>query len=160
MHISKEKTYLKRKELISMYNALDIAKYIVIKCMNDGHPITNLYLQKILFYIQREYLFSTDEPLFGDSFEAWKFGPVVPKVYYRYCGFGGNEINFLIDMTVPKIDRKDKKIINRITEAKRDLMPWDLVKETHQKGGAWDRVFNDGKGNRNLITKEYIRKYG
>ena len=143
-----------------MYNALDIAKYIVIKCMNDGRPITNLYLQKLLFYIQREYLFSTDEPLFRDSFEAWKFGPVVPKVYYRYCGFGGNEINFLIDTTIQKIDQEDKKIINRITEAKRDLMPWDLVRETHQKGGAWDRVFNNGDGNRGLITKEYIRRYG
>lgn len=143
-----------------MYTALDVAKYIVVKCMKDGHPITNLQLQKILFYIQREYLFATDQPLFKDSFESWKFGPVVPKVYYRYCGFSGNEINFQIDMTIPKIKNEDKKVINRITEEKRVLMPWDLVKETQQKGGAWDRIFKDGKGNRGLITNEYIRRYG
>lgn len=32
-----------------MYDALELAKYIVRKCIIDKHPISNLQLQKILF---------------------------------------------------------------------------------------------------------------
>ena len=39
-----------------MYSALELSKYIVTKCINDGKPISNLQLQKILYYIQRDFL--------------------------------------------------------------------------------------------------------
>ena len=39
-----------------MYSALELSKYIVTKCINDGEPISNLQLQKILYYIQRDFL--------------------------------------------------------------------------------------------------------
>ena len=39
-----------------MYTAMDLAKYIVSKCYYDGCPISNLQLQKILYYIQKEFL--------------------------------------------------------------------------------------------------------
>ena len=32
-----------------MYNAIDLSKYIVSKCVKDGHPVSNLQLQKILY---------------------------------------------------------------------------------------------------------------
>lgn len=31
-----------------MYTAMDLSKYIVSKCIEDGEPISNLQLQKIL----------------------------------------------------------------------------------------------------------------
>lgn len=34
-----------------MYTALDMAKYIIDKCTKDRSPISNLQLQKILYYI-------------------------------------------------------------------------------------------------------------
>ena len=39
-----------------MYNALDIAKYIITKCNKDGFPISNLQLQKILYNLQKFFL--------------------------------------------------------------------------------------------------------
>ena len=39
-----------------MYKATELAKYIVTKCTNEDQPITNLQLQKILYYIQKEFL--------------------------------------------------------------------------------------------------------
>ena len=38
------------------YSAVDLSKYIVYKCITDGRPISNMQLQKILYYIQREFL--------------------------------------------------------------------------------------------------------
>ncbi|MBQ6623932.1 MAG: DUF4065 domain-containing protein, partial [Mogibacterium sp.] len=65
------------------YSAKDIAEHVVTKCVREQEPITNLHLQKILYFIQRDYVKKIGEPLFADEFEAWKFGPVVPCIYYE-----------------------------------------------------------------------------
>lgn len=39
-----------------MYRAIDIAKYVVTKCVRDSHPISNLRLQEILYYLQKNIL--------------------------------------------------------------------------------------------------------
>lgn len=35
-----------------MYDALTIAMYIIDKCFKEGEPVTNLRLQKLLYFIQ------------------------------------------------------------------------------------------------------------
>lgn len=37
-----------------MYSAMEITKYIINKCTKEKHPISNLQLQKILYYIQKK----------------------------------------------------------------------------------------------------------
>lgn len=39
-----------------IYDALDVAKYIVNKCTSENRPITNLQLQKILYFLQKQHL--------------------------------------------------------------------------------------------------------
>lgn len=136
-------------------SSLDLAKYIVTKCVNENCPISNLQLQKILYYIQEWSLKNTGEPIFPDDIEAWQFGPVVPKVYYYFCGFGAMPIssNYSNSMIL-----ENKPEIDSIIESKRILKPWDLVAETHRSGGAWDQIYNDGKGNRMIIPVELIRE--
>lgn len=73
------------------YSALTIAKYVLRKCTLQNKPLTNVKLQKMLFMIQKEYL-KYDNLCFYENIEAWKFGPCVPKVYYRYCGCGAMPI--------------------------------------------------------------------
>ena len=54
-----------------MHTALDIARYIINKCIDLGRPVSNLQLQKILYYVQGEYMKKNDgEPLFSDEIEA------------------------------------------------------------------------------------------
>ena len=127
------------------------------KCINDGKPISNLQLQKILYYIQRDFL-RQGEAAFSDSIEAWQFGPVVPNVYYYYCGFGAMPISIL--EKAPALPEKDTMKINEIVEDKRTLFPWDLVNETHKPGGAWDQIYANGKGNHQEIPVDLIRKVG
>ena len=49
--------------------ALDLAKYIVTKCVKDNCAISNLQLQKILYFIQRDFL-RCDKPAFSDAIEG------------------------------------------------------------------------------------------
>ncbi|MDR1284955.1 MAG: DUF4065 domain-containing protein [Campylobacteraceae bacterium] len=141
--------------------AMDVAKYAISKCQEDNHPITNLQLQKMLYYIQYFFLVKTEEPLFDDDFEAWKFGPVISNVYYEYRIYGalpidldGNKIEF------NNINIEDKKLLDYVIEKTRVMYPWRLVEQSHAKGKAWDSVFMDGFGAGDIIEKMDIKNNG
>lgn len=141
-----------------MCEAIVLAKYIVSKCMTDGKPISNLRLQKTMYYIQKDFIKRGNEA-FMDDIEAWQFGPVVPNVYYRFSGYGSMPITAIYeDSIVGCYSTSDINTIDTIIESKRELDPWDMVEETHKANGAWDRVFKNGLGNHNVIPKEFIRE--
>lgn len=140
-----------------IYNALDVAKYVINKCTVDSQPISNLQLQKILYFLQKKYLMDIGDRLFYDDIEAWQFGPVVPEAYYQYCGFGSMAIRMKYTVN---LDAEDAEVIDTIVEEKRNKRPWDLVEETHAEGKAWSEVYNKGLGNRRIIPAELIKRKG
>lgn len=138
------------------YRAMDIAKNIINKCTTDQHPISNLQLQKILYYVQKAFL-ENDRVAFEDEIEAWQFGPVVPDVYYHYCGFGAMSIRMKY---TTYISPEYTRIIDPIVESKRSLNPWEMVEDTHMPGKAWAQIYNNGLGNHCVIPKDLIKKRG
>ena len=136
-----------------MYSVIDLSKYIVTKCVDDGCPISNLQLQKILYSIQIAYL-KDGNAIFPELFEAWQFGPVVPESYYYFCGSGGMPITRRFDEVT--IDQHDRSICDPIIERKRIIAPWKLVADTHREGGAWKAVYGEGEGNRSVIPNDTI----
>lgn len=76
-----------------MNRALQIANYVVSVAFRNNKPITNLHLQKILYYLQAKELIYEGMPLFDDTIEKWKLGPVVPKVYHEYKQYGSQPID-------------------------------------------------------------------
>ena len=64
-----------------------IAKHILGACKAKQDFITNLKLQKLLYYAQAWHLAIYGEPLFPDRIEAWVHGPVVPSVFREYRSF-------------------------------------------------------------------------
>lgn len=140
-----------------MYKAIDLSKYIVTKCIVDGCAISNLQLQKILYYVQKDFL-KRDCVAFSDDIEAWQFGPVVPAVYYKFCGFGAMPITSTFE--VGEIDSLDLQAIERVVDAKKLLNPWDLVADTHRENGAWDQIYQNGLGNHRVIPLSLIKTEG
>lgn len=140
-----------------MYDAVELSKYIIAKCIDDNCPISNLQLQKILYYIQKFFLVN-NSLAFSDNIEAWQFGPVVPNSYYKFCGFGSMPITIKHDCSDICID--DKKNIDQLIISKRQMDPWELVEETHKSGGAWDQIYKNGLGNHQIIPIELIKEYG
>jgi len=74
-------------------SASEIAKYIISLVDEDeGDSISNLKLQKLLYYSQGFHLAIFDEPLFCDAIKKWLHGPVVPQVWHEYKEFGSRSI--------------------------------------------------------------------
>lgn len=139
-----------------MYRAVDLANYIVDKCIKDNTPITNLQLQRILYFVQKDFL-KRGSQAFSDDIEAWEFGPVVPNVYFDFCGFGAMPILFISRDTVLNLST-DKNIIDNIVENKRSLTPWEIAKETSKITGAWSKVYDNGKGSQRIIPVDLIKE--
>lgn len=75
----------------------DIATLIIATQTDPdkGEVVTNLKLQKLLYYVQGFHLAFFNKPLFDEPLEAWTYGPVVPSVYHKYkvLGRSGIEVN-------------------------------------------------------------------
>lgn len=71
-----------------MLDTLNVARYIINYSNQEKYGISNLRLQKLLYFVQAYYLISSGNPCFGDRIEAWDFGPVVPVVYHEFKRFG------------------------------------------------------------------------
>lgn len=67
-----------------MVTAQDVADFIVSFSHRHGDPVSNLKLQKLLYYAQAWHLAIHDTPLFNDPIQAWVHGPVVASVYKHY----------------------------------------------------------------------------
>ena len=68
-----------------MEDVVKIASYICLRYRRRfGRKIDEMKLHKLLYFTQRESIIRTGEPLFGDCFEAWKYGPVLVAIRQRY----------------------------------------------------------------------------
>lgn len=126
------------------YTAMQVARYIVDKCTADRRPISNLQLQKILYFVQCEHMVQTGSPLFDDEFSAWQHGPVIPEVYRAYSLWGANLIMENYDDA--GMDVMTRGIIDPVIEELRNVSPWALVDETHKDGSPWSQTYDNGRG--------------
>ena len=135
------------------YNAMEVARYIITRCSEKGRAISNLKLQKMLYFLWVDFYKKTNRKLFLDDICAWQLGQVVPEVYYEYCSYGGRPI--FAEYT-SKIKNNDQRILDDLIDDYIDVPASVLVSKTHKKGSAWDKIYKDGFGNRRVIPFSLI----
>jgi len=76
-----------------MVSCFDVAKYFITLVESDaGDSISNLKLQKLVYYAQGFHVAMYNEPLFPERIFAWAHGPVVEELYHAFKKFGANPI--------------------------------------------------------------------
>ena len=141
-----------------MYRALRVARYIIERCHSQDRTISNLKLQKILYFVQAECLVTRNQPCFAEEIEAWDFGPVVPEVYQQYKIFGSANIPVIGKTINPVIvSGNDRELINGIVDECAQYSASALVDITHHQT-PWIEAYNR-PGYNNVISKESIRRY-
>lgn len=72
-----------------LYSPDVVADWFILSVEPDkGGAMTNLKLQKLVYYAQAWALAIFDEPLFDEECEAWAHGPVIPSLYHKYKEYG------------------------------------------------------------------------
>ena len=68
-------------------DATSIGDYLVCFGRDVGDPLTNLKLQKLLYYAQGWFLAKNRRTLFGEPLRAWVRGPVVYEVWAKFRNY-------------------------------------------------------------------------
>ena len=139
------------------YRAEDIAEWFLNKNriqMNfeDSEYITNLKLQKLLYYAQGYFLAKKDTPLFEEDFLAWEHGPVIRKIYDKYKGNGANGIKYDSDFKID-IDKETERILEEVYNEYGQYTAWKLRNMTHEEEPWKTTPRNE------IISKEKIKDY-
>lgn len=142
------------------YDALTIAKWFIAWSEQTTESgLSNLKLQKLLYYAQGHYLTLKGRPLFRDPIQAWSHGPVVPKIYREFRQFGGDE--FVLteedDFCWEDVDEETTQFLMKVWNTYGGLAAWRLRNMTHEEK-PWREHFVDG-GRNITITNESMRGY-
>lgn len=149
-----------------------VANLIISAATARGKKITNLSLQKILYFVHGRYLIEEGKPLVKGSFEAWQYGPVSLSVYESFKHLGSLPIETFAErrdvrtgrterVPVPSDPDLRQKIVD-LSFPYLSLSPGRLVDLSHANGSPWDRVTKSSIGGRQFgmrITNESIKSY-
>lgn len=114
------------------YKALDIANKIVSKTdLEHGDTISNLKLQKMMYYQQGFHLAYFGTPLFDEDIVAWQYGPVVPSVYKEYKSFESNSIS--TSKKGISLSDDEEELFNNVYEEYNQFSAVALMKMTHEE---------------------------
>ena len=114
------------------YKALDIANKIISKTdLEHGDTISNLKLQKMMYYQQCFHLAYFGTPLFDEDIVAWQYGPVVPSVYKEYKSFESNSISTSKEGI--SLSDDEEELFNNVYEEYNQFSAVALMKMTHEE---------------------------
>ena len=111
--------------------AQDVASYMVWHTQTHGDTITNLKLQKLLYYAYGWYLAFYDRELFRDPIRAWVRGPAVHEVWRRYNHYGWQPI--AARATKPNLDEHTANHIEEVLRAYGNFSALSLEDMTHKE---------------------------
>lgn len=125
--------------------ALEIAKYIVQKYVEEENAITNRMLQYALYLVQEKTWLRYHHYAFSDDIEASKAGPVIPSVYNYYSVYG--------ERSLPKVTEEKQTILSPWLKDIADNVLLEIqkkgaetiIKEITAKRSPWENTYTKGR---------------
>ena len=142
------------------YQAHTIARWFIAWAAAEDGDLSNLKLQKLLYYAQGHHLQRAGLSLFDDPIQAWAHGPVVAEVYHKYKSAGSadltdqsNDDSFSWD----EVDEETSQFLIQVWAAYGKYSAWGLRNATHAER-PWQEHFNNN--GRNIeIPQDDIKAY-
>ena len=142
-----------------MLTCFDVAKYFLSLCNDEesGDLISNLKIQKLVYYAQGFSLAINNKPLFKEKIQAWTHGPVVPQLYNKYKDYGSGALPTTnLDIDFDKFSDEDKELLDDVYDVYGQFSAWKLRNMTHEEA-PWQSSYQSGKSNE--ISNEKLREY-
>jgi uncharacterized phage-associated protein len=162
-----------------MYEARKICNFLIARSGTHKYPLTNLRLNKLLYFIHGWGLTRNLDGLVRNHFIAWQHGPVIRPVYDAFKPFGEDAItkpaeyfDYLTGknqvVAYDDITPDDLTIIERVFQSYDEFTTGQLVTKSHEVGGPWHMIYSAwAKDNRvnlripnDLIRSHFLLKVG
>lgn len=111
---------------------IQLANLIIKMAADKGDLITNLKLQKLLYYEQGYHLACFGKPLFKEEILAWQYGPVVREAYDAFSEFGGKALSVQGDVYSFR-NKEEEALFEEVFEAYNKYSASYLVEMTHSE---------------------------
>ncbi|MEX1826908.1 Panacea domain-containing protein [Luteibacter sp. CQ10] len=159
------------------YSPLAIANAFLERAKRDGRPLSNMKLQKLLYFAQGHSHALRKGRLIDADPEAWDYGPVYRTVWNEFRDRGSSPIDRLAvgmdegayifaepgetfdPMPTPKGEQVNS-FLDAVWKAYGDKSALHLSDLSHVRGGPWDVTRKKTGGARGAkIPDELIAKY-
>lgn len=121
-----------------MKSATLIAKaFLKLSQPEVGDTITNLKLQKLLYYAQGFHLALYKKPLFEESLLAWEHGPVVREVYNVYSRHSSAAIPVPDEKVA--LTKTEQELVTNVWKVYGQFSAWRLREMTHSES-PWNET--------------------
>lgn len=152
-----------------MHDVRAVANAVLQLARSHGRDVTNLAINKIIYFLHAGYLHEFGRPLVTAKIEAWDHGPVFREIYHQFKKFGREPIAGFATRMDPEtgsfvevpVSLSGEELVYVQTHASEllKLSPGKLVAMAHVRDGPWYVArFGSGRLNPGVeITEELIR---
>jgi uncharacterized phage-associated protein len=139
-----------------MINAKDVAEFFIMKGIQDEEEagISNLKLQKLLYYAKGFHQAIFEETLFPEKLWAWTHGPVVPDTYHQYKNYGAGPITTQEYDPSSKFDEEQLELLNEVWSVFGQFSAWKLRDMSHN-----EKPWLDHEEDASMIEDEELASY-
>ncbi len=158
-----------------MIDVRAIANEVISRAEQRGISVTNMAINKIVYFVHCDFMIETGEPLVGAKIEAWQHGPVFRELYHEFKVWGDRPIGAKAKRISPETGEfeeakfetsvEQREVIQSIIDRYIGFSAAHLRALSHARGGPWDQVWlHDGKANpgmhisNDLIKQSYQRE--
>ena len=123
---------------------------ILFRGNRDSVKITPMKLQKLMYFVCRDYVKLYGSSPISEQFEVWQYGPVLPSVYSEFKAFRSNPITkYATDANgnAFMVSENDNPalagVIDTIWRKYQSKTGIELSQITHQPESGWYRAFSE-----------------
>lgn len=124
----------------------------------DTDNISNLKLQKLLYYAQSAFLAIKGELLFNNDILAWQHGPVIKEIYERYRDNGSQGITEYNSESLNEISKEDNEILIEVYNLFGEYSAWGLRNLTHSES-PWQTTKRNEVISTDKMLETFKQKY-
>ncbi|MGB0879210.1 MAG: Panacea domain-containing protein [Polaribacter sp.] len=139
------------------YPVLHIANKIIASTdVEHGELISNLKLQKLLYYMQGYFIAVFGKQLFENEIEAWQYGPVIRDVYNHFKSNGSSSINIESGAIIAELNDEEDALFNEVLNEYGQYSAIKLMNMTHEEL-PWVKTFSENP--QGVISNDLMIEY-
>ena len=133
---------------------------------HEGHSVTNMALNKIVFFVHSDFLIEKDEPLVRAKIEAWQHGPVFREIYHEFKRWSDQPIKGRATKIDPEtgakleargFDGADGEYVDSLIRRYVHFGAAYLRALSHRPGSPWAAVWDhEGRSNPGMAISDAL----
>lgn len=159
------------KKRLTVFDVRSLANFVLDLADQNGIPVTNMALNKLVYFVHCDFLIEKGEPLVSAKIEAWQHGPVFREIYHEFKKFEDQPIRSRATKVDPtsgevvkasaKFEGQDGQYLADIASRYLNFSAAQLRAISHVEDGPWHKVWgHDGQANPGMrISNEIIREH-